>query len=83
MYVGVGVGYNVRVQGMAPAPSSHPHYYSWTQLGGLIVDGALFFKAQVLSRERGGGYETLVEEARKTSDSVVAEAEDDDEELPE
>ncbi len=78
------MGYNIRVQGMAPAPSSHPHYYLWTQAGGLIVDGVLFFKARVLSRE-GGGYETLVDEAGKTSDLAkgVEEDEDEDEELPE
>lgn len=86
MYVGVGVGYNVRVQGMALAPSSHPHHHLWAQFGGLIVDGALFFKARVLPGERGGGYEALVNEAGKASSNSAeaeAEVEFDDEKLPE
>ena len=77
MYAGVGVGYNVRTHGMAVAPGSHPHFLLWTQFAGLVVDGALFFRARVLSRGTGvavGGYETLPDEAAMRPDSSEHEA---------
>lgn len=77
VYVAVGVGYNVRVQGMALAPSSHPHFLSWTQLGGLVVDGALFSRARLLQgKEPGGVGEALVGGASTPPDSSEHEVED-------
>ena len=74
VYAGVGVGYNVRVQGMALAPSSHPHFLLWTQLGGLVVDGALFFRARLLQgKEPAGMSQPLVRGKSMPPDSAEQE----------
>jgi hypothetical protein len=63
MYVGVGIGYNAKIQGQPIHPSTHPHFTAWQQVAGLIVDGAVFFKArlqqQISGKRPAGGYEDI------------------------
>ena len=83
MYIGTGVGFAVRTQGMAPAPSSHPHFHLWVQLGGLIADGAAFFRARVLQQQQRGdaGYEAVADASatlRGNDGEDEGERDDDD-----
>ena len=58
MYAAVGVGYNIKVNGMAPTAEALPHLAFWRDLRALIFDGMTFAKAAsagVSSRGKVGG----------------------------
>ncbi len=50
VYVGGGLGYNIKTQGMPLGPQALPHRERWVELGGLVVDGAGFVKAVVRAK---------------------------------
>lgn len=50
LYVGGGLVYNIKTQGMSPGPQAMPHRERWVELGGLVVDGALFVRAVVQAK---------------------------------
>eukprot|EP01043_Picozoa_sp_COSAG02_P028885 COSAG02_NODE_1773_length_10980_cov_8.196765_3_plen_124_part_00 len=60
LYVGGGVGFAHKTQGSDLVIRSHPHFAHWTQLQGLVTDGAVYAKARV-DEHRGVGGGALVE----------------------
>ncbi len=47
VYLAGGIGWAVKTQGVSPSLHAHPHISHWTSFGGLVADGAIFFKARV------------------------------------
>ena len=53
VYVGGGLAYNVKTQGMPPGFQAMPHKEVWVELAGLVVDGGVFAKALVQAKLNG------------------------------
>ena len=58
---------------------SHPHFQLWQQVGGLIVDGGVFFRARVQQQISGGkgGYEAVPDGSQKPSAGTGGEEAED------
>ena len=78
VYVAGGVGWAVKTQGVPPSLQAHPHVGHWTSLGGLVTDGAIFFRARVDAyRGQPSSYVPVGEAALKSaSDTKVGLAEE-------
>ena len=61
VYVLGGIAHAVKVKGEPPGLGALPHQQFWTELAGLVVDGAGWTKARVLERASGDGQGALVE----------------------
>ena len=59
MYVGIGIGYGVKVGGAPPGFVAHPHIDLWSQISGLVADGAAYARARVTAN--GGAQSGLRE----------------------
>ena len=59
MYVGIGIGYGVKVGGAPPGFVAHPHIDLWSQISGLVADGAAYARARVTAK--GGAQSGLRE----------------------
>ena len=82
LYGGGGVLYGVKASGKAPA-EAHPHSEMWRGLRALVVDGAQWTVARLLSQtlergEGGGGYEALGEPPITEGPEGEGEEEEDD-----
>lgn len=74
LYVGGGIGYAVKVQGIAPAAAvaAHPHLEKWHQVAGLVKDGAVFSHAFVQAKLQGGQPQPLPNDAEPSTSSSSA-----------
>lgn len=46
VYIGGGVGYNIKAKGVTPGLSALPHRELWINVAGLVVDGVVFTLAR-------------------------------------
>jgi hypothetical protein len=70
MYVSIGIGYGVKVGGAPPGVAAHPHIDLWSQISGLVADGAAYAHARVIAK--GGTQSGLREPLAATTPAAAA-----------
>ena len=72
VYAAGGIGWAVKTQGVPPSLQAHPHVGHWASLGGLVTDGAVFFKARVDAyRGQSSSYAPVGEAAPKSASDTA------------
>jgi hypothetical protein len=76
MYAGIGIGYGVKVGGAPPGIAAHPHIDLWSQISGLVADGAAYAHARVTAK---GGAQGGLREPLAATPPAAAEVDEGEE----